>query len=78
MAKLTLREFLKQHKVLGKFKTNLKIWSEIKKPEYWLINRKRNLDAIASGFAWGSTPEGDTFWRKLNTQWQEHVYKTRS
>lgn len=65
---MTLEEFLKEKGAYSQFEENYlkdrQYSSELS--DFLEINSD-----IAEAFFWEPTPEGDLFWRRLNTEWEE-------
>lgn len=68
--KRTVHSFCLRHKVVRKFKANLKkyIWYDGRMTiEERMKSEKGSHFGLA--FRWGKTPEGYDFWKELNRKW---------
>jgi len=71
---MTLKEFLKKHKVLTKFRFNYRNDATNEDTsEHHLKGYAHDEDGIISAFVWGGTPEMEynpKFWSELNEEWR--------
>lgn len=80
-----LVEFLKKHKVLTRFKKNLK--DKYCNSEFLIFDDIEGLidfiepipeEIIEVAFDWKLTPEGYEFWEKINKEWRKEVEENES
>lgn len=63
-------QFLKKHKALTKFKTNLKQRGFIGVKSIKRLCSKRTLfNFMLLSFSWAMSPEGDDYWNNLDKLW---------
>lgn len=36
-----------------------------------LVNRRNNIELISDAFRWDNSPEGDLYWRRIDTMYRE-------
>jgi len=74
--KKTFDEFLKKHRVYGKYYQNIRTSNLTVE---WMIEnviKNNEEDMLISGaFGWLNTPEGDDFWSNIDYLWREYYDK---
>ena len=63
--------FLKKHHAYKKYVHNLTKYNTIQK----FFNRYAKDNYISNAFSWSRTPEGSTYWLKINSDWKSNIMK---
>ena len=72
---MTLKDFLKEKRVLTKFRANYRTIPfrmhklTKKEAEKYILEKAYNANGICSAFDWSATPEGLDYWRVLDKEW---------